>query len=99
MKRSMLSSIILLMLTGLLLSACFTYSVDYGEGPQKYVETEKMKNHYFIYGLVGLDEQPGVEPRSGTQDYRLTIEHTFIDLLLQYITMGIYTPTTTTITE
>jgi len=98
MKNSNLF-ILLLVLSGLFLSSCYTYSVDYGKGPQKHIQTEEIDNHYFLYGLVpGVVEAP-VEPDSGAADYRVTVETTFIDGLISYITMGIYTPTTTFIIE
>ena len=99
MRKSILLFVTFLVLTGLVLSSCFTYTVDYGDGPQKFVETEKANNHYLLYGLVKLDIKQPPKPKSGTSDYRVIIEHTFIDALLHYITGGIYTPTTTTIVE
>jgi len=98
MKKSNLF-IFLLVLSGLVLSSCYTYSIDYGKGPQKDVQTEKINNHYFVYGLVKSKVEAPPEPESGTADYRVTIEKTFLDGLITYITMGIYTPTTTFIVE
>jgi len=91
--------VVFLMLTGLILSSCYTYSIDYGDGPQKYVETVKKNNHYFLWGLVDNKVEPPAKPISGTEDYRMTTEHTFLDGLLRTITFGIYTPTTTVIME
>jgi len=89
----------LLIIAGLVLSSCYTYSIDYGKGPQKYIETEKINNHYFLWGLVNSEVEVPEGPKSGSGDYNLTIKHTFLDGLLQAITFGIYAPTTTTITE
>jgi len=90
---------IFLLLAGLVLSSCYTYSIDYGRGPQRFVETEVINNHYFLWGLADLDVKAPAEPKSRVEDYRLTIELTFIDSLLHIITGGIYAPTTTIITE
>ena len=99
MRKSILLFITFLVLTGLVLSSCYTYTIDHGDGPQKFVETEKTNNHYLIYGLVGLNIKEPAEPKSGTSDYRVIIGKTFIDGLLHYLTGGIYTPTTTIIME
>ena len=80
------------------LSSCYTYTYNVGAGAQKGVEV-KGHNHYFIFGLAqGGQSEPG-KMAGDTKDYTVKIQHTFIDGLIQVITFGIYTPTTTTITK
>jgi len=98
MKKSNLF-ISLLVLSGLILSSCYTYSIDYGDGPQKHVLTEEINNHYFLSGLVAPNVEVPAGPKSGAADYRITVEKTFVNGLVSFITMGIYTPTTTFILE
>ena len=80
----------------LLLTSCYTYTYNVGKGPQTGV-TVTEKNHYLIYGLVPLSTSDPVKMAGSATDYSVTIEHTFIDGLLNSITGGIYNPTTTTV--
>jgi predicted GH43/DUF377 family glycosyl hydrolase len=65
-----------------------------GSGPQTNVEV-KEKNHYVIYGLAPIKTSDPIKMAGGAANYQVTIQHTFIDGLLNAITFGIYTPTTT----
>lgn len=77
-----------------LMSSCFTYTVTVGNGAQTGVEVQEM-NHYLIYGLVPLELSDAAAMAEGARDYDVTITHTFVDGLLNAITFGIYSPTTT----
>ncbi|TDB62360.1 Bor family protein [Arundinibacter roseus] len=76
------------------LSSCYTYTVVVGKGSQTGVEVKKM-NHYLIYGLAPVGVADPKVLAGGATDYDVTITHTFIDGLINAITFGIYTPTTT----
>lgn len=65
-----------------------------GKGSQTGVVYREM-NHYLIYGLVPISTSNPKEMARGAEDYEVTIKHTFIDGLINAITFGIYTPTTT----
>lgn len=95
MKAKFLSVLMMVGLSSLLFfSSCYTYSLTVGNGPQTGVTTKKM-NHYILFGLapVGLSD---VKVMAGdAENYEVTITHTFVDGLLNVITFGIYTPTTT----
>jgi hypothetical protein len=80
------------------LTSCYTYTFDVGNGANTGVETTQ-KNHYLIAGLVPLSEVDHEKLAKGASDYTVKIEHSFVDGLLNVITFGIYTPTTTTITR
>jgi hypothetical protein len=76
------------------LSSCYTYTYTMGDGPQTGVEV-KEANHYLLYGLAPLKQSDPVAMANGATDYQVTITHTFVDGLLNAITAGLYTPTTT----
>lgn len=97
MKKT-LSKIVLIAVLALSMTSCFTYTVTVGDGPQTGVQVKKM-NHYFIYGLAPVNVSNPTEMAGGATDYEVKIEHTFIDGLINAITFGIYTPTTTIVTK
>jgi hypothetical protein len=76
------------------MSSCYTYSYTMGKGPQTGLEVKKM-NHYLIYGLAPINTSNPVEMAGGAQDYEVTVTHTFVDGLINAVTFGIYSPTTT----
>ena len=80
------------------LPSCYTYTYIEGKGPQTNVEITE-KNNYFIYGLAQGRQSNPKQMAGDTEDYRVTIRHTFVDGLLNALTLGIYTPTTTTVTK
>lgn len=81
-----------------MLTSCFTYTMTVGNGPQQNVQVKKM-NHYLIYGLAPLNVSNPSEMAGGATDYSVTVQHTFVDGLINAITFGIYTPTTTIVTK
>lgn len=81
-----------------LVSSCYTYTYNVGDGAQSGVEI-KEKNHYLIYGLAPINVSDPIEMAGSATDYTVKIEHTFVDGLLNAITFGIYSPTTTTVTR
>ncbi|WP_339609912.1 Bor family protein [uncultured Roseivirga sp.] len=92
--RKNLVKLSLFLSLSLLMTSCFTYSVVVGEGAQTGVETKKM-NHYLIYGLAPVSVADAKQMAGGAENYEVTITHTFIDGLINALTFGIYTPTTT----
>lgn len=78
------------------MSSCYTYTHTVGEGPKTGVTVEA-KNQYFIFGLADGKQSNPKEMAGGAENYEVTTEHTFVDGLLQVITLGIYTPTTTVV--
>ncbi len=94
MKKSFL--FLLTLALSLSLSSCYTYTNTVGNGPQS-GEMVKKKNHYFIYGLAKGNISDAQEMAGNSDDYEVTTQHTFVDGLLNVVTFGIYTPTTTTV--
>lgn len=80
----------------LMLTSCYTYTHTVGTGPQSGTEVKKM-NHYLIYGLAPINVSNPTELAEGAQNYEVTVQHTFVDGLIQILTLGIYTPTTTVV--
>ncbi|MEO1263890.1 MAG: Bor family protein [Bacteroidota bacterium] len=76
------------------MSSCYTYTYSVGNGAQSGVEVKKA-NHYFIFGLAPGKLSDPNELAGGAKDFDVTITHTFVDGLLNALTFGIYTPTTT----
>lgn len=78
------------------LTSCYTYTFNVGDGAQSGA-TVKGKNHYFIGGLAQGQQSDHTELAGNATDYTVTIQHTFVDGLIQALTLGIYTPTSTII--
>ena len=95
MKKAILNLTLMLGFS-LFMTSCFTYTYTMGRGPQSNV-TVTEKNHYVVYGLAPLKTSDPVAMAGNSVDYEVTIQHTFIDGLIQALTLGIYTPTTTTV--
>jgi hypothetical protein len=59
----------------------------------------KKKNHYVIYGLVPLSTSDPVKMAGDAQNYEVTVQHSFLDGLVNSLTFGVYNPTTTKVTK
>jgi hypothetical protein len=77
-----------------LMTSCYTYTFNVGEGAQTGLEVKKM-NHYLIYGLAPVSISDPNELAGNAENYEVTITHSFVDGLINALTFGIYTPTTT----
>lgn len=93
MKKKFLNLILVIGIS-FSMTSCYTYTMTVGKGSQTGIEY-KQKNHYLIYGLAPIDVSNPTEMAGDAQDYEVTIQHTFVDGLLNAITFGIYSPTTT----
>jgi len=94
--KQLISKFVFIAVLAMSVSSCYTYSYTVGNGPQTGVEI-KEKNHYLIGGLAPLNISDPIKMAGDTDNYSVTIEHTFVDGLLNAITFGIYSPTTTTV--
>lgn len=93
MKKNFLTLALLIALS-FAMTACYTLTYNVGKGPQTGT-TVVEKNHYLIYGLAPIKTSDPAKMAGDAKDYQVTITHTFIDGLLNGITGGLYTPTTT----
>jgi len=97
MKVTLLKTALVLAISGSLTS-CYTQSYVVGNGPQKGVESTD-KSHYLVYGLAPIKTADPTKMAGDTNDYSVTIQHTFVDGLLNALTFGLYTPTTTKVVK
>lgn len=93
MKKFTLN-LVLVTAVAFLMSSCYTLTYTVGKGAQSGVEV-KEKNHYLIAGLAAIKTSDPAKMAGGSADYQVTITHTFIDGLINALTGGLYTPTTT----
>jgi len=89
-----LHAYLLVLVMTIILSSCYTLTYSVGKGAQTGVQREA-KNHYLLYGLAPIKTSDPVSMAGGATDYEVTITHSFIDGLLNALTFGIYSPTTT----
>ncbi len=85
---------ILALFLSVALSSCYTYSFSVGNGAKSGMAVKKV-NKYFIGGLVKGKISDPVKMAEGASDYNVTIKKTFGNLLVSWVTLEIYTPTTT----
>lgn len=97
MKKSIKFTVVLFSFA-LLLGSCATSQKIVGKGAQGN-SFQKEWNHYMLYGLVS-NKLANPEEMAGTAEhYTITTKRTFVNGLLAAITLGVYTPTETTITR
>lgn len=80
----------------LLLTSCYVQTHIVGNGAQGNTEVSKW-NHYVIGGLAPVSVSQPEKMANGATDYTVTTKHSFVNGLVNAITFGIYTPTTTTV--
>ncbi|MCX2451854.1 hypothetical protein OQX61_11340 [Pedobacter sp. PLR] len=83
----------------LLMSSCYTAKVAHGTltTDSPVVKVNSKKNHALIEGLVPLGDGYAAKKYVGDRtNYVTKSQITFVDGLLRVITLGIYTPSTTT---
>lgn len=95
MKNKLVAFALLLFLC-VSVASCYTLNYTVGKGPQKGI-TVVQKNHYLIAGLAPIKTSNPHQMAGDAQDYEVTITHTVVDGLINVLTSGFYTPTTTII--
>ena len=93
MKRTILNSAVVALFL-FTMSSCYTLTYTVGTGPKTGIEV-KEKNHFVVAGLAAIKTSNPTQMAGGASDYQVTITHTFIDGLINVLTGGLYTPTTT----
>jgi len=76
------------------MASCYTLTYAVGTGAQT-GETITEKNHYLVSGLASIKTADPTKMAGDAKNYQVTIKHTFVDGLINVLTSGIYTPTTT----
>ena len=76
------------------MASCYTLTYAVGDG-SKTGETITEKNHYLVSGLATIKTANPTKMAGDAKNYQVTIKHTFVDGLINVLTSGLYTPTTT----
>lgn len=80
----------------MMFQSCYVQNVSVGISEDTPVQqVAKVKNHYFIDGLVQPKQDEAKNHVSNDKQFRMKTKITFWDGFLAGITCGIYTPTTT----
>jgi hypothetical protein len=93
MKNEFLTCVLLSFLC-LSMTSCYTISYAVGSGAQT-GETITEKNHFLVAGLATIKTADPTKMAGDSKNYQVTIKHTFVDGLINVLTSGLYTPTTT----
>jgi len=80
------------------LTPCYSCTTVVGQGVQGNQQTTAW-NHYLIGGLAPVGGSDAQQLAGGAQNYTVKTEMSFVNGLIGAITLGIYTPTTTTVTK
>lgn len=80
------------------MTRCYHAMHFMGNGPAGSTEV-KGKNNYFIFGLAQGKQADTKAKAAGAADYKIEVEHSFVDGLLNTITFGIYNPTSVVVTK
>ena len=88
----------ILFATSMLLTSCYSYTTVVGEGAQGNNKTTQW-NHYVIYGLAPVGVSDAKQMADGAKNYTVNVKQTFVNGLLAALSIGIYTPTLTTVTK
>ena len=76
------------------MASCYTLTYAVGTGSQT-GETISEKNHYVVGGLAAIKTANPTKMAGDAKNYDVTTTHSFVDGLINFLTGGIYTPTTT----
>ena len=93
------SVIIAILIMSFTLSSCFTYTTVVGEGSKSNQVVDQEWNHYIFWGLAPVGVSDPNVLAGDSKDYNVKTEQSFVNGLLSALTLGIYAPTTTTITK
>ena len=92
--KTKFSTFFLAALLCLSITSCYTVTYAVGKGSQTGVVI-KEKNHFLVAGLAPIKTADPTKMAGDAKDYDVTIKHTFIDGVFNFVTSGFYTPTTT----
>lgn len=88
----------MLFASAMLLTSCYSYTSVVGKGAQGNAQVTKW-NHYVIAGLAPVGVSDSKEMAGGATDYTVHTRQSFVNGLISGLTMGIYTPSVTTVTK
>lgn len=82
----------------LLMSSCYVHKSVVGAGAYKDIEA-KAWNHYLLFGLIPVRVADTKDMAEGAIDYTIRTSHTIPNRFLSLLTLGIWTTTTTTVSQ
>ncbi len=92
-------NLLILATTVITLSSCYSVTTCVGsiKNNDPSVKVNTVKNHLFLYGLVGVKNTSIEDSKyiGNHKNYKVKKYTSFIDGLIGFITYGLYTPTTT----
>ncbi len=88
-----------ILLLTLILSSCFSHHYNVGEGVRvEKTEEVTAKNHFLAFGLIPIKRSKLETLVGDTINYEVYTRMTPQDMFVSALTIGFYTPTTTTVT-
>jgi hypothetical protein len=76
------------------LFACHPTHFVVGSGPQQ-KKVVVQRNKFLFLGLVHVGRAPDTKAMSNySTDYKITVQLTFVDVVLNVMTLGVYSPLT-----
>ena len=100
MKIVKIKNLILAGLVVTTMSSCYSVTTCVGtiKADAPAVKVNSVKNHHFLYGLIGVGNTNIEDSKyiGDHKNYKVKKSTSFVDGLLETLTFGIYTPTTTT---
>ena len=98
MVKNSMKIIAIVFASSMLLTSCYSYTSVVGDGAKGNSQTTKW-NHYVAYGLAPVGVSDSKQMANGAKDYTVHTRQSFVNGLLSALTVGIYTPTVTTVTK
>lgn len=80
------------------MSSCYVSTYVVGTGATGATE-QKGKNNYFLGGLITGQQADTKSMAGGKSDYTIESKFTFVDMVLNTITAGIYSPRTVVVKQ
>lgn len=97
MKKT-LKMMTIAIVSSIALSSCYSYTSVVGKGAEGTQKVTKW-NHYLIEGLAPVSVSDSKAMAGGAENYTVNTKQTFVNGLIAALTLGIYTPTVTTVTK
>lgn len=94
-----ITKLLVLSMVAVSMTSCYTGRLAVGNTTvnEPVIKINKVKNHALIGGLVPLNNgHKASEFVNNTPNYVVKHQKSFVDGVLSFITIGLYTPTTTT---
>lgn len=88
-----------MVMTCVLLCSCQSSSVCVGDlkNDDPVIRVKTIHNNFFLNGLLGKKRIKATEYTQGLESYKVKNYRSFVDCVVNSVTLGIYTPSTTEI--